>query len=154
MLFRSTNTDLLHVPFKGASESNIAVLGGQIESSISGSSSVASQVRGGKLRALAVTNGERVPQVPGVPSVGEFVPGYSAGAGTLSLMAPGGTPMPIVMRLNTEMRAALKEPEVVKRLADSGEQPSPSTPEELATELRGDIEKYTKLVKSSGLKLQ
>ena len=53
-----------------------------------------------------------------------------------------------------ELLAALKEPEVVKRLADSGEQPSPSTPEELATELRGDIEKYTKLVKSSGLKLQ
>ena len=102
----------------------------------------------------SVTNGSRVPSVPGVPSVAEFVPGYSAGAGTLSLMAPGGTPGAIINRLNTEMRAALKQPDVIKRLADAGEDPSPSTPEELATELRAEIEKYTNLVKNSGLKLQ
>lgn len=148
-----TGTDMLHVPFKGASESNLAVLAGQISSSISGSSSIAAQVRAGKLRTLAVTNGERVPQVPGVPSMGEFVPGYSAGAGTLSLFATGGTPREIIMRLNAEMRAALKQPDVIKRLADAGEHPSPSTPEELAVEMRADIEKYTNLVKNSGIKL-
>ncbi|MSQ52305.1 MAG: tripartite tricarboxylate transporter substrate binding protein [Betaproteobacteria bacterium] len=153
LLKQMTGTDMLHVPYKGASESNVAVLAGQIESSISGSSSIASQVRAGKLRTLAVTNGERVPPLPDVPSVAEYVPGYSAGAGTLSLMAPGGTPTAIIMRLNTEMRAALKQPEVIKRLADAGEHPSPSTPEELAVELRGDIDKYTKLVKNSGVKL-
>ena len=147
-------SDMLHVPYKGASESNLAVLSGQIDSSISGSSSIANQVRAGKLRTLAVTNGVRVPSVPGVPSVAEFVPGYSAGAGTLSLMAPGGTPSAIIARLNTEMRAVLKQPDVIKRLADAGEDPSPSTPEELAAELRAEIEKYTNLVKNSGLKLQ
>lgn len=154
LLKQMTGTNMLHVPYKGASESNLAVLAGQIESSISGSSGIASHVRSGKLRALAVTNGERVPPLPGVPSVAEYVPGYAAGAGTLSLFAPGGTPTAIIMRLNTEMRAALKQPEVIKRLADAGEHPSPSTPEELAVELRGDIEKYTKLVKTSGVKLQ
>lgn len=154
LLRMMTGADFLHVPYKGASESNLAVLAGQIESSISGSSSIANQVRAGKLRTLAVTNGSRVPSVPGVPSVAEFVPGYSAGAGTLSLMAPGGTPGAIINRLNTEMRAALKQPDVIKRLADAGEDPSPSTPEELATELRAEIEKYTNLVKNSGLKLQ
>jgi tripartite-type tricarboxylate transporter receptor subunit TctC len=154
LLKMMTGADFLHVPYKGASESNLAVLSGQIDSSISGSSSIANQVRAGKLRTLAVTNGARVPSVPGVPSVAEYVPGYSAGAGTLSLMAPGGTPPAIIGRLNTEMRAALKQPDVIKRLADAGEDPSPSTPEELAAELRGEIEKYTNLVKNSGLKLQ
>lgn len=154
LLKMMTGADFLHVPYKGASESNLAVLSGQIDSSISGSSSIANQVRAGKLRTLAVTNGIRVPSVPGVPSVAEFVPGYSAGAGTLSLMTAGGTPGAIIARLNTEMRAALKLPDVMKRLADAGEDPSPSTPEELAAELRGEIEKYTNLVRTSGLKLQ
>ena len=154
LLKMMTGTDMLHVPYKGASESNLAVLSGQIDSSISGSSSIATQVRAGKLRTLAVTNGVRVPSVPGVPSVGEFVPGYSAGAGTLSLFAPGGTPAAIIGRLSTEMKAILKQPEVIKRLADGGEDPSPSSPEELAAELRGEIDKYTNLVKSTGLKLQ
>ena len=154
LLKMMTGADFLHVPYKGASESNLAVLSGQIDSSISGSSSIANQVRAGKLRTLAVTNGTRVPSVPGVPSVAEYVPGYSAGAGTLSLMTAGGTPSAIIARLNTEMRAALKLPDVIKRLADAGEDPSPSTPEELAAELRGEIEKYTNLVRTSGLKLQ
>jgi tripartite-type tricarboxylate transporter receptor subunit TctC len=146
--------DLLHVPYKGASESNTAVLAGQIDSAISGSSSVAGQVRAGKLRTLAVTNGRRIPSLPDVPSVAELVPGYSAGAGTLSLFAPGGTPQAIVARISAEVGRALKLPDVIKRLADAGEDPSPSTPEELAAELRGEIDKWTSLVKTSGLRLQ
>jgi tripartite-type tricarboxylate transporter receptor subunit TctC len=149
-----TGTNLLHVPYKGASESNTAVLAGQITASISGSSSIANLVRGGKLRNLAVTNMKRVPSLPDIPAVGEFVPGYDAGAGTLSLMAPGGTPRPVIDRIHGAVAASLKDPEVIKRLAASGEDPSPSTPEELAAELRGSIEKWTALVKSSGLKLQ
>ncbi len=154
LLKMMTGTDMLHVPYKGASDANLAVMAGQISSSISGSSGIAPHVRSGKLRALAVTNGNRVPAVPGVASMAEYVPGYSAGAGTLSLFATGGTPAPIIQRINTEMRAALKLPDVIKRLADAGEDPSPSTPEELAAELRGEIDKYTNLVKNSGVKLQ
>jgi tripartite-type tricarboxylate transporter receptor subunit TctC len=149
-----TGADLLHVPYKGASESNTAVLAGQITASISGSSSIASLVRAGKLRSLAVTNLKRVPSLPDVPAVGEYVPGYDAGAGTLSLMGPGGMPRPIVDRIHGVVAASLKDPEVIKRLAASGEDPSPSTPEELAAELKQSIEKWTALVKKSGLKLQ
>jgi tripartite-type tricarboxylate transporter receptor subunit TctC len=149
-----TNTNLLHVPYKGASESNTAVLAGQITASVSGSSSIANLVRAGKLRNLAVTNQKRVPSLPDVPAVGEFVPGYDAGAGTLSLMGPGGLPRPIIDRIHGVVAASLKEPEVIKKLAASGEDPSPSTPEELAAELKASIEKWTALVKSSGLKLQ
>jgi tripartite-type tricarboxylate transporter receptor subunit TctC len=154
LLKMMAGVDLLHVPYKGASESNTAVLAGQISSSISGSSSIAPQVRAGKLRTLAVTNGRRVPSVPGVPSVAEFVPGYSAGAGTLSLFAPGGTPPAIIARISSEVGRALQQPDVIKRLADAGEDPSQSTPEELAAELRSEIDKWTNLVKTSGLKLQ
>jgi tripartite-type tricarboxylate transporter receptor subunit TctC len=146
--------DLLHVPYKGASESNTAVLGGQIDSSVSGGSSIAAQVRAGKLRSLAVTNPKRVPSIPDVPSVAEYIPGYSAGAGTLSIQAPAGTPAAIIARIGTEMARALKQPDVIKRLADSGEDPNPATPEELAFELRTEIEKWTNLVKATGLRLQ
>jgi tripartite-type tricarboxylate transporter receptor subunit TctC len=154
LLQMMSGAELLHVPYKGASESNTAVLANQITASISGSSSIASLVRGGKLRNLAVTNGKRVPSMPDVPAVGETIPGYDAGAGTLSLMAPGGTPRPIIDRIHGVVATSLKDPEVIKRLAASGEDPSPSTPEELAAELRQMIEKWTNLVKTSGLKLQ
>ena len=154
LLTMLTGANMLHVPYKGASESNTAVLAGQITASVSGSSSIAAQVRAGKLRTLAVTNNKRVPSLPDIPAVGEYVPGYSAGAGTLSLFGPGGMPRPIIDRINAVVQASLKQPDVIKRLADAGEDPSPSTPEELAAELRGEIDKWTNLVKTSGLKLQ
>src|SRR5690606_14782479 len=106
-----------HVPYKGASEANTAVVAGQITSSISGSSGIAGLVRAGKLRSLAVTNAKRVPSLPDVPAVGEYIPGYDAGAGTLSLMAPGGTPRPIIDRIHGVVAASLKDPEVIARLA-------------------------------------
>jgi tripartite-type tricarboxylate transporter receptor subunit TctC len=72
----------------------------------------------------------------------------------LSIQAPAGTPAAIIARIGTEMARALKQPDVIKRLADSGEDPNPATPEELAFELRTEIEKWTNLVKATGLRLQ
>ena len=77
-----------------------------------------------------------------------------AGAGTLSLMATGGTPMPIILRLNTEMRVALKDPEVIKRLADAGEHPSPSTPEELGARMKSEITRWAKVIADAGIEKQ
>jgi len=154
LLKMMANVDILHVPFKGASESNLAVLSGQIDASISGSSGIATQVRAGKLRALAVTNPKRAPSMPDLPSVAEYIPGYSAGAGTLSLAGPGGLPAPIVTRIYNEVVQALKQPEVIKRLAESGEDPNPANGDELMAELRSEIDKWTNLVKVKGLKLQ
>lgn len=146
--------ELLHVPYKGASEANTAVLAGQIDLSVSGASGISAHLRSGKLRALAVTDGKRVPSMPDVPSVAEFVPGYSAGAGVLSLFAPAGTPSAIIARLNAEVGRALREPDVQKRIAAAGEEPDPTTPEELGARLRAEIQKWTDLVRVSGLRLQ
>jgi len=146
--------DLLHVPYKGASESNLAVLSGQINTSISGGSSIATQTRSGKLRSLAVTNPKRAPSIPDVPSVAEFIPEYSAGAGTLSIQGPAGMPNAIVARIGAEMVLALKMPDVIKRLADSGEDTNPASPLDLTSELRSEIDKWTNLLKVTGLQLQ
>ena len=146
--------DLLHVPYKGASEANAAVLAGQIDLSISAASGISAHVRSGKLRPLAVTDGKRVSSMPDVPSVAEFIPGYSAGVGGLSLFAPAGTPPAIIARLNAEVGRALSQPDVLKRIAAAGEEPDPTTPEQVAAKLRAEIQKWSDLVRASGLRLQ
>jgi tripartite-type tricarboxylate transporter receptor subunit TctC len=153
LLKQMAGIDMLHVPFKGASESNLAVISGQIDLSISGASSIATHVRAGKMRALASTGPARVFNLPEVPTVGETLPGFSAGTGALSIFTSGGTPKDIVGRLNADMRKALADPDLVKRFANSGEETDYKSAEELAAELNAEIRKWTELVRGANLKL-
>ena len=153
LLRMMAGVDLLHVPYKGSSEANLAVVAGQINLAVSGAAGSTTLLRSGKLRALATTDSKRIPGLPEIPTVGETVSGYSAGAGGLSMFAPGGTSPEIVNRLNAEVHRALKLPDVLERLGRSGEEPDPTTPAELGGLLRAEIEKWTNLVKTSGLKL-
>jgi tripartite-type tricarboxylate transporter receptor subunit TctC len=154
LLQHMAGVKLLHVPYKGSGESNTAVLSGQIDLSISGASGIAPHVRSGKLRALGITGPTRAPNLPDVPTIGETIPGYSAGAGGLSLFASGGTPADIVNRLNGEMKKALDMPDVLKRIVAAGEEPDYTTPEELGRLLALEIRKWTDMVRESGIKLQ
>ena len=154
LLRMMAGVDLLHVPYKGSSEANLAVVAGQINLAVSGAAGSITLLRSGKLRALATTDSKRIPGLPEIPTLGETVPGYSAGAGGLSMFAPGGTAPDIVNRLNAEVHRALKLPDVLERLARSGEESDPTTPAELGGLLRAEIEKWANLVKTSGLKLQ
>jgi len=154
LLRMMANIDLLHVPYKGSSEANVAVVAGQISLAVSGAAGSTTLMRSGKLRALATTDGKRIPGLPDIPTVGETVPGYSGGAGGLSIFAPGGTPVDIINRLNAEVVRILKLPDVLECLAKNGEDPDPTTPAELGGLLRAEIEKWTNLVKTTGLKLQ
>jgi tripartite-type tricarboxylate transporter receptor subunit TctC len=141
---------MVHVPFKGAGEANTAVMGGQIHISVSGGPGVIPHVRSGALRALAVTDAKRSAALPDVPTVGEFVPGYATSA-LLGLFTTGGTPPEIVARLNSEALRVLRLPDVRARMASWGDEPDPTTPEELGRALRADMQKWSDLVRSAGL---
>jgi tripartite-type tricarboxylate transporter receptor subunit TctC len=145
--------NMVHVPFKGAGEANTAAIGGQIHISVSGGPGVIPHIRSGKLRALAVTDTKRSAALPDVPAVGEVVPGFGTSA-LLTLFTSGGTPPDIVARLNSETLRVLRLPEVRERMASWGDEPDPTTPEELGRVLRADIKKWNDLVKNAGLKLQ
>jgi tripartite-type tricarboxylate transporter receptor subunit TctC len=142
--------NMVHVPFKGAGEANSAVMGGQIHISVSGGPGVIPHVRSGMLRALAVTDAKRSAALPDVPTVGEFVPGYATSA-LLALFTTGGTPPEIVARLNSETLRVLRLPDVRGRIASWGDEPDPTTPEELGRALRADMQKWSDLVRSAGL---
>jgi tripartite-type tricarboxylate transporter receptor subunit TctC len=145
--------NMVHVPFKGAGEANTAVMSGQIHISVSGGPGVIPHVRSGMLRALAVTDAKRSAALPDVPTVGEFVPGYATSA-LLALFTTGGTPPEIVARLNSETLRILRLPDVRGRIASWGDEPDPTTPEELGRVLRADVQKWSELVRSAGLRLQ
>jgi tripartite-type tricarboxylate transporter receptor subunit TctC len=154
LLKHMAGIDLLHVPYKGSSESSTAVIAGQIDTAIAGWSAVASHVRSGKLRSLAVTSGTRLTGLPDIPSMAETLPGYAAGTGGLSLFATGGTPPDIIGRLNAEVGRALLHPDVLKRVAATGEETDYQKPEELGKQLAEEIKRWTDLVRTANLKLQ
>lgn len=153
MLNTMAGINMVHVPFKGAGEANTAVMGGQIHISVSGGPGVIPHIRSGKLRALAITDTKRTPALPDVPAVNEFVPGYGTSA-LLALFTTGGVPPDVLARLNGETLRVLKLADVRERIAGWGDEPNPTTPDELGKTLRADIQKWSDLVKSAGLRLQ
>lgn len=153
MLNTMAGINMVHVPFKGAGEANTAVMGGQIHISVSGGPGVIPHIRSGKLRALAITDTKRTPALPDVPAVNEFVPGYGTSA-LLALFTTGGVPPDVLARLNGETLRVLKLADVRERIAGWGDEPNPTTPDELGKTLRADIQKWSDLVKNAGLRLQ
>jgi tripartite-type tricarboxylate transporter receptor subunit TctC len=149
-LFKSmAGIDMVHVPYRTSFLPDL--FAGQIQVVFSPISQSIESVRGGKLRALAVTSTTRQPSLPGVPAVAEFVPGYEA-SGWYGVGAPKATSAEIVTSLNTAMAAALAEPETKTRLADLGAVPMPSTPAEFGEFLAADTEKWGKVIRSANIK--
>jgi tripartite-type tricarboxylate transporter receptor subunit TctC len=154
LLKNMTGIDMVHVPFKGSSEAITAVMGGQIQIAIVGPAGIAPQVRAGRLKVIAGTDTVRAPGLADAPTVAEAgVPGYAAG-GWLSFFAPAGTPGEIVSRLNGEIVRALRMPDVAERIVAGGEIPDPSTPEQLGRFVRSEIDKWAKVIRSSGIRLE
>jgi len=153
LLKAMTGADMVHVPYKGAADSVIAVLGGQILIAIVAPGGMAAQIRSGKLKALASTDSTRFFSLPEVPTVAESgVPGFEA-TGWLALFAPGGTPRDIVLRLNAEIVRALNMSDVREHIAANAESPHPTSPEELARFVLAETEKWARVIKASGVKL-
>src|SRR5205823_6788097 len=143
---------LTHVPYKGATQAALDVASGQVSVAFQGLSTVASLVRGGKLRLLAVTTRNRLPQFPDVPTISESgLPGFEFNS-WFALMAPARTPKPIIARLNEEVQKALADPEVRERLNAQGLTIQGSSPEELGTATRAQLAKYARVMKEANIK--
>jgi tripartite-type tricarboxylate transporter receptor subunit TctC len=149
-----TGTDMAHVPYKGSGPALIDLIGGQVEVGLPSATSAMPHVRGGKLRALAVTTRERSPLNPEVPTVEESgVRGYAVDS-WYGLVAPAGTPAAVVQKLNAQIVAIVKSPAVAGHLAKEGAVPKGSTPAELAATMRAEIAKWGNVIKTARLKLE
>ena len=152
LLKTSTGTKLVHIPYKGGGPVNIAIASGEIQSVIATIASVIPNLRAERVRPLAVTSDKRTTQFPNVPALAEAVPGYDFSA-WVGAFVPAKTPKAIVDRLNAELRKALEHPDVAKNLSSQTLDPMPMTPEQFAQRLKEDYEKYGKIVKISGAKI-
>ncbi|TXL74434.1 tripartite tricarboxylate transporter substrate binding protein [Vineibacter terrae] len=142
--------DLTHVPYKGTAPAVQDLVSGQVSTSFQTMPSVIGQIRAGKLRPLATTGKARAPALPGVPTVAETLfPGFESDA-WFALFAPAGMPADIVTRLNGDILKAMALPEVKDVAAKAGFEVITSSPAELGTFVRAEIEKWAKVVKASG----
>ena len=139
--------DLVHVPYRNSGEARNGVIGGQVQMMIDAVATMTPNVNQGQVRALATTGESRSSVLPDVPTAKQAgLSGYEATI-WLGLMAPTGTPKPIVEKLNAAVNAAIKRPEIVKLWADQGAAPMSMTPEEFDKYLRNDIVKWAEVVK-------
>jgi tripartite-type tricarboxylate transporter receptor subunit TctC len=144
---------LTHIPYKGASQGVMDVIGGSVQLYMSSIPTLIGQIRNGSLRALAVTSSKRVTDLPDVPTVAES--GYKNfdAVTWFGLLGPAKLPPEVVTKLNAETTKALRSPELQKKMRDQGVDLSPSTPEQFGALIRADIAKWGKVVKDSGAKV-
>jgi tripartite-type tricarboxylate transporter receptor subunit TctC len=154
-LFKSmSGTQIVHVPHRGSGEARNSVIGGHVQMMIDAITTMAPNVQAGQVRALGVTGLKRSEVLPDVPTIAEAgVPNYEATI-WLGIMAPTGTPAPIVEKLNAEINKVLKTPDVQAAWTKQGAVPMIMTPAEFDSYLRKDIEKWAEVVKVSGAKVQ
>jgi tripartite-type tricarboxylate transporter receptor subunit TctC len=152
-LFKAmAGVDIVHVPYKGSSGARTDILGGQVQMMFDAITTMAPNVRAGKLKALGTSGRQRSGVLPDVPTISEAgVPGYDAVI-WLGIMAPSGTPKAIVERLNAEITRAVNSPEMKQAWQQQGAVPMSMSPEEFGRFLREDIEKWARVVKLSGAK--
>ena len=137
--------DMLHVPFKGTGDALAALISGDVDMTFSSTGSAMPQVNAGKLKLLAVCSPRRLPNLPDVPAVNETLKGFEI-ATWYGLAGPAKLPAEIVARLNAEVQAILRQPDVAKRLQDLDAEVSSGTPEQFAAFWKKEIEKYRKVI--------
>jgi tripartite-type tricarboxylate transporter receptor subunit TctC len=152
MFMMLTGTRLTHVPYRGGAPAVTDLLAGQVQVYFDGISGSLEHVRSGRLRALGVTSAARAEVLPDVPSLAELVPSYEA-SGWYGVGAPKGTPTAIVERLNTEINAGLADAKLKARLAELGYATLASSPAEFAHFIGQETEKWAKVLKFAGIKV-
>jgi tripartite-type tricarboxylate transporter receptor subunit TctC len=140
-----TGAKMLHVPYRGAAPATTDLLGNRVQVMFDNMPSIIGHIRGGALRALAVTTAARSPELPDIPTVAETVPGYEASA-LFGMGAPRKTPPEII--------AVLADPEVRKRLVELGGEPLITTPEDFGAMIAAETEKWAKVVKFADIKVE
>ena len=153
-LFKAlTKTNIVHVPHRASGDARNSVVSGTVQMMFDAVTTMTALAKGGQVRALATTGEKRNPLTPDLPTVAETVPGYEATI-WLGVMAPKGTPKEVVDFLNKHINKVIESPEVKATWLKQGAVPLVKTPAEFDAFLRKDIEKWAKVVKTAGIKVQ
>ncbi len=149
-----TGTNIVHVAYRSSSAGMVDLIAGQIQLAFPTGAAAAPLVRAGKLKALAVTTAEPSSSFPGLPTVASAgVPGYESSS-PIAVFVPAHTPRSVIQRLRNEIVAVLGEPQVRERLRSTGAEPVGSTPEELATKIRAEVERMGRVIKAAGIRVE
>jgi tripartite-type tricarboxylate transporter receptor subunit TctC len=143
--------DMVHIPYKGGGPALTDIVGGQVQLMSGPVIAALPMVKAGRVKALAVTSEKRIPGLPDVPAIAETVPGYESGIWH-GVLAPAGTPRPIIKRLHFEIVKILGVPEVKERFAREGAEPVGNTPEQFGAFIKSEMVKYAKLIKAAGIR--
>ncbi len=148
-----TGTDMVHIPFKGGAPALQALLAGDTQFMFDNLANSMPQVKAGKLKALAVTTAKRSSLVPELPTMAEAgVPGFDIST-WFGIMAPAGTPPDVIAKWNADMVKVLNSPDMREKMTAQGAEPTPTTPAEFSAFIARELEKYARIVKASGAKV-
>jgi tripartite-type tricarboxylate transporter receptor subunit TctC len=152
-LFKSmAQVDLLHVPYKGTAPALADLLGAQVDVMFDNLITMMPHVKSGKLKLLGVGSAKRIAAFPDVPAIGEKLPGFHSET-WMGIVAPPGTPAPVVSRLSAAIGAVVRQPDFRQRLIDFQADPLGSTPEEMAQVIRQDTERWTEVIRVARIKV-
>jgi tripartite-type tricarboxylate transporter receptor subunit TctC len=152
MFKRDAGIFAVHIPYNGGNPAQLALLSGQVDFNFDNLATAAPNIRSGKLKALAVTTASRSTALPEIPPISDTLKGFAIDT-WWGLVAPAGTPRDVVQRLNQGFVAALNSPEARSRFAGLLAEPVPSSPEDFGNFMRAELQKYEKVVKASGAKV-
>jgi tripartite-type tricarboxylate transporter receptor subunit TctC len=148
-----TGVDLLHVPYRGGGPALTDLLGGQVLVYFGTTASTLTYARSGMLRALGVTTAERIPALPDIPAIAEFVPGYAASI-FVGVTAPRGTPAAVVRSLNEAVILGLDDPRMKQRIAEFGDTPLPLSPQPFGRLIAEEVDKWRGVVRVAGIRAE
>lgn len=152
MFKRDAGIFAVHIPYNGGNPAQLALLSGQVDFNFDNLATAAPNIRGGKLKALAVTTLKRSPSLPDVPPLAQTLKGFAIDT-WWGLVAPANTPKDVIARLNRAFVTALQSPEAQTRFAGLMAEPVPNSPEEFGNFMKAELAKYEKVVKASGAKV-
>jgi tripartite-type tricarboxylate transporter receptor subunit TctC len=148
-----TKTDVQHIPFKGGAPATQALVAGETQFMFDNLANAMAQLKSGRIKALAVTTGERSKLAPDLPTMAEAgMPGFDIST-WFGILAPAGTPPDVVAKWNAELVKALNAPDVREKMLAQGADPAPTTPAEFAAFIAREREKYARIVKASGARV-
>jgi len=153
LLKQQAGIDILHVPFKGTAAAYPEVFAGRVDLIIDPLYAIQSYAKGGRIKTVAITSLQRASTAPDIPTVAEVLPGFDV-ASIMGIVVPRATPRDVVNRLNAALVAMLRQTDVRARLADAGVEPVGNTPAEFDAWIKTEIEKWARVVKAAGIKME